>query len=271
MISMSELRRASAKLNLGLAQAEHEYVLLCALDGLTQTPQIADAFALKGGTALRQLYFGDWRHSVDLDFSVLPTFHADTLSDALSQWFAQIEMLHGISITLSDLHRPNGAARARARFIGPLDHPNRLLLDITLDEIVLLPLERRPIVTGLFTEPCPQVLVYSLSEILAEKMRAMLQRGKSRDYYDVWRLLTEKRAEIDQDIVCPAFLAKCAHRGPTPTRWSPISFGQGLWPRRRPIGTAIWPIRSGPTRCPHGLGSSGNWSHCLPGYSAPAS
>lgn len=85
MISMSELRRVSARLGLGLAQAEHEYALLCALDGLAQTASLSETFCLKGGTALRQLYFPDWRHSVDLDFFVLPTFAESSLPEGLER------------------------------------------------------------------------------------------------------------------------------------------------------------------------------------------
>jgi len=213
MISLSELRRVSARLGLGLAQAEHEYALLCALDGLAQTAPLHETFCLKGGTALRQLYFADWRHSVDLDFSVLPTFPEAALREGLGRWFARIEVLHGLRVRLLSFHRPNGSARARAQFVGPLGHPNRLLLDITLDEVVLLPLERRPVLTGLFVQPAPQVLTYALGEILAEKLRAILERGKARDYYDVWRLLKEKSAAFDSVTVYATLLAKCAHKG----------------------------------------------------------
>ena len=38
--------------------------------------------------------------------------------------------------------------------------------------------------------------IYSPNEILVEKLRSILQRGKARDYYDVWRLLKEK--DFDQ-------------------------------------------------------------------------
>jgi predicted nucleotidyltransferase component of viral defense system len=218
MISLNELRRASARLGLGLAQAEHEYALLCALDGLAQTAPLNESFCLKGGTALRQLYFADWRHSVDLDFTVLPSFPEAALRGGLERWFARIEALHGLRVRLLDFHRPNGSARVRAQFVGPLGHPNRLLLDITLDEAVLLPLERRPVLTGLFEQPTPQALTYALDEILAEKVRAILERGKARDYYDVWRLLKEKSAAFDPATVYATLLAKCAHKGlPPPT------------------------------------------------------
>jgi predicted nucleotidyltransferase component of viral defense system len=121
--------------------------------------------------------------------------------------------LHGVSLSVQDMHRPNGAARARARYVGPLDHPSRLLFDITLDELTCLPWERRPVVTGLFSQQAPQVLCYCLDEILAEKLRAILQRGKARDYYDVWRLLKEAHSALNLERVCQTLDAKCAHRG----------------------------------------------------------
>ncbi|MHB1318478.1 MAG: nucleotidyl transferase AbiEii/AbiGii toxin family protein [Anaerolineae bacterium] len=213
MITLAELRRASARLGLGLAQAEHEYVLLCALDGLSHTPVLRDTFALKGGTALRQVFFADWRHSVDLDFTVAAEFPAGSLREGLAQWFAGVAVLHGLPLSVHDLHMPNGAARVRARFVGPLGHPGRLLLDITLDELICLPWERRAVARALFAQPAPQVLSYSLDEILAEKLRAIVQRGKARDYYDVWRLLKEKQGELDLERVCQTLDAKCAHRG----------------------------------------------------------
>jgi hypothetical protein len=133
-------------------------------------------------------------------------------------WFEQVEALHGVHVSLRDLHRANGAARVRARFVGPLQHPNRLLLDITLDEPVLLPPERRRVVTGLFSAPRPFVLAYALGEILAEKMRSILQRGKARDYYDVWRLLREKAGVFDRQAVLQVLNEKCQHKGlPAPS------------------------------------------------------
>jgi predicted nucleotidyltransferase component of viral defense system len=71
----------------------------------------------------------------------------------------------------------------------------------------------RPVLTGLFAQPVPQVLTYALEEILAEKLRAFLERGKARDYYDVWRLLGEKSAAFDSATVYTTLLAKCAHKG----------------------------------------------------------
>lgn len=212
MISERELRRAAGRAGLGAGQAEHEYVVLCVLDGLSQTPLLSETFCLKGGSALRYVYFADWRHSVDLDFSVLPAFPAERLKPGLREWFERVEELHGVQVSLRDLHQVDGAARARARFVGPLRHPNRLLLDTTLDEPVLLPPQRRPARADPFGELCPYVLCYALEEILAEKLRSILQRGKARDYYDVWRLLREKGDAFDWQTAREVLGRKCEHQ-----------------------------------------------------------
>lgn len=218
MISERELRQVAGRAGLGVGQAEYEYVILCALDALSQTSPLAETFCLKGGTALRQCYFPDWRHSVDLDFSVLADFPAEHLQSGLEAWFAQIEHLHGVQVQVRDFHKANGAARVRARFVGPLRHPNRLLLDITLDEPVLLLPQRREVVTRLFAHPRPQVLTYTLEEILVEKLRSVLERGKARDYYDVWRLLKDKTKVFDRRLVRRVLSEKCRHKGlPQPT------------------------------------------------------
>jgi predicted nucleotidyltransferase component of viral defense system len=55
---------------------------------LAQTSPLSDTFCLKGGTALRLIYFDDWRHSVDLDVSVLPAFPSAELRKHVERWFA---------------------------------------------------------------------------------------------------------------------------------------------------------------------------------------
>ncbi len=213
MITERELRQIAAKSALGVGQTEHEYAMLCVLDVLSRTAPLADTLCLKGGTALRLIYFDDWRHSVDLDFSVLPSFPADDLRTHVEHWFAQVDVDHGVTVHLLDFHRVNGAARMRAQFVGPLRHPSRLLFDITLDEPVLLSPQRRKVVLSFFPDLRPIVLTYALEEILAEKMRSILQRGKSRDYYDVWQLLKEKSADIDSSLFRSIIARKCRHKG----------------------------------------------------------
>jgi predicted nucleotidyltransferase component of viral defense system len=216
MITERELRRIAGRTGLGVGRTEHEYAILCVLDTLSQTSPLSDAFCLKGGTALRLIYFDDWRHSVDLDFSVLPAFPSEDLRMHVERWFARVDNDHGLAVRLLDFHRVNSAARMRAQFVGPLRHPARLLFDVTLDEPVLLPPQQREVLASSFPALRPLVLTYVLEEILAEKMRSILQRGKSRDYYDVWRLLKEKSDALDAPLARSILERKCRHKGLEP-------------------------------------------------------
>jgi len=84
MLTRDDLARIARRHGLGLGRAEHEYVILCVLDGLGRTPLLAEHLVFKGGTALRQLYFPDWRYSEDLDFSALPGLDTGRLSEQIA-------------------------------------------------------------------------------------------------------------------------------------------------------------------------------------------
>jgi predicted nucleotidyltransferase component of viral defense system len=56
-----------------------------------------------------------------------------------------------------------------------------------------------------------ELTAYSLEEIFAEKLRALYQRSQARDYYDLYRMITE--ADIDDSVIRPAFTRKCEHDG----------------------------------------------------------
>jgi hypothetical protein len=63
----------------------------------------------------------------------------------------------------------------------------------------------------MFDYPPFSVNVYTLETILAEKLRTLIERGKIRDYYDVWRLL--KTQKCDKAKVKALFLRKCEAKG----------------------------------------------------------
>ena len=55
------------------------------------------------------------------------------------------------------------------------------------------------------------VNAYSLDEIMAEKIRSILQRGKSRDYYDVWMLLKVEKFDLNE--IRQLVIEKCKCKG----------------------------------------------------------
>ena len=66
-----ELRRLGKTTGFDLATLEKDYALTWLLSGIySRDSKIRDSLIFKGGTALRKVYFPEWRLSEDLDFTV---------------------------------------------------------------------------------------------------------------------------------------------------------------------------------------------------------
>jgi predicted nucleotidyltransferase component of viral defense system len=212
MISRSELQRLANREKVALGVLEKDYVLTETLKALSRVPSLSNLLVFKGGTALRKVYFSDWRYSEDLDFTAKHDMVKDELQQSLNEWYSQIEQTTQIRLTTRMLHKPNGYARVRSQFIGPLDYPGMIFMDLTFDEPLCLEPEMRTILSMPFPSEGQKVLAYPLEELLAEKLRSLIERGKSRDYYDVWRLLKEKSSELDLKLLVQVLFKKLEHK-----------------------------------------------------------
>jgi predicted nucleotidyltransferase component of viral defense system len=90
-------------------------------------------------------------------------------------------------------------------------------MDVTLGqyERIILPLQDRPVLHGYPDFPRFQMVrarVYALEEIFAEKVRALFQRTRPRDLYDVWML----RESADLGLVLRILPEKFANKGVAP-------------------------------------------------------
>jgi len=212
MISRSELHRLANREKIALGILEKDYVLTEVLKALSQVPTLRELMVFKGGTALRKVYFADWRYSEDLDFTVKHDVKEGALQEKLNDWYQQVEQASQIRLNTKMLHKPNGYARIRTQFIGPLAFPGMIFMDLSFDEPICLEPELREVLTAPFPSEGQKVLVYPLEELLAEKIRSLIERGKSRDYYDVWRLLKEKSSDLELTLLGDVLRKKFAHK-----------------------------------------------------------
>jgi len=118
------------------------------------------------------------------------------------------------------------AFTVHARFPWQRQPQTRVMIETAVDEKILKSAQRRKLIHE-YGEPLEaEVRIYSLEEIVAEKLRAILQhvekleqrgwsRSRARDYYDLWRVLRAYREQMDLSDF-PTFLrAKCAVRNVT--------------------------------------------------------
>ena len=163
---------------------------------------------IQGRTALSKIYFQEnWRLSEDLDFTLLDTkVDLDSIVNALEREVPDIiQKENGMSVVLKDRPHTNiGYLQSRFQYTGPLGK-DTVKIEISREEVIgESKIERVP---HAFDYPEFGVRTYSLEDILAEKMRSMIQRKRIRDYYDTWRLL--KIGKFDSKKVRNLFLEKC--------------------------------------------------------------
>jgi hypothetical protein len=231
--SVSQMIKTDAR-SKGVRQdiIEKDYALSYLLAAIAATDGMGDHLVLKGGSALKKLYFEKYRFSEDLDYStevIGPLREADSLMQAvIRQMNLTLNERGPFQVSFEPLILPQthpGDQKAyivRVRFPDQRQPLCRLKVEITTDEPIIVPVEIRPVIHGFPEEFQVNVPVYALTEIAAEKLRALLQSrerlqergwGASRvcrDYYDLWYLL--QQPVVNSADLIPLIREKCAVR-----------------------------------------------------------
>ena len=227
MISKQELLQLRAEWQLDIGVIEKDYVLGWVLAAIAAEPTIAAHWIFKGGTCLRKCYYETYRFSEDLDFTVIDggPEEPDELTaifERVAEWLraeSGIDLLvdSGSFVQRRNL-RGNSTTQGRLAYRGP--NPQRgtlpkLKLDITSDEVLVERPVLRSIVHSYDDSPLLTngVLCYSLAELAAEKTRALAERCRPRDLYDVVHMHRHPDLLGLAPQVMSALTDKCAHAG----------------------------------------------------------
>jgi predicted nucleotidyltransferase component of viral defense system len=196
---------------------ERDYCLAWFLCGLAQS-DLRPILAFKGGTALKRCYFGDYRFSEDLDFTLREPVVFEEIRAGLERVYAIVQEQSGIVFAF-DREDPRAHVNRHTfylRYTGPLPRGSDVKLDITINELIVFPLVERPILRGYeeFSDlpDNRSLLVYSLEEIATEKTVALADpaRNEPRDLYDLWHLTTNEG--MDMNPLVPAICRKMEFR-----------------------------------------------------------
>jgi len=237
LIDRRELLARARERRLPLMMIEKDYVLGWALFGLTRVPGLV----FKGGTALAKVYFPKtWRLSEDLDFAIGPE-RWDELPEQVPEALSEVTAKSGIGLTIKSRHSNPGYFQLKIQYSGPLGK-NWLKVDVTLDPPIPKVL-RKPLSRSYSDYPDFKVRVESLEEIFAQKLRALVERNKVRDYYDIWRMSEHK---IDQSELARLFVEKLKAKG---IQWNGLQdmlppdlegILSGYWEKE--LGRLVWPV-----------------------------
>lgn len=190
---------------------EKYYVLGWILWGIQET-SLKKKLAFKGGTAISKVYFpSSWRLSEDLDFTLVDDIEPDAIINILDKDIPEIvQKASGVTLRRKDKDKPlvnAGYLQYKMHYSGPL-YQGMIKIEVTkeafIGDVKTKPIPNDP---SEFDYKKFSIQVYSLETIVGEKMRATIERGYIRDYYDVWRLLKEKK--FDREKAKKMFHDKC--------------------------------------------------------------
>jgi len=178
-------------------QVEQDLIISRALVEIFSHSLLAENLAFRGGTALFKLHLAPARYSEDIDLvqvhagPIGPVMHA--IQEKLNSWLGTPKR-----------SRSEGRVTLIYRIVSEEEVPLKLKIEInTREHFSILGLEKKNFtVQSRWFSGTAAILTYPLDELLGTKMRALYQRKKGRDLYDLWKALTTAGTKPRRMIDC---------------------------------------------------------------------
>ena len=201
MIPKQELIKKHKEQGVPLPTIEKDYILGLILSCLYRHPLIKKDWVFKGGTCLKKIYLKEYRFSEDLDFTLKEeaSVNPNEIEKQLLESFAIGADLFGLmidkdNIAISPFPDKQGLfIQIKIPFQSPLMVSGslpRVKFDLSKNEVLV----DSPHDSSLLHDysdaehVITPVQSYSMDEIFAEKCRALVERARPRDLYDVVHL-----------------------------------------------------------------------------------
>jgi predicted nucleotidyltransferase component of viral defense system len=230
MIFNEEIQKIASTKKLGIDIVEKDYILGWVLAGIYHHVATKSSWIFKGGTCLKKCYFETYRFSEDLDFTYCGEAHEATenfyqnIFIEIAQWVydnAGIELPEqGIEFEVFQNKRNSTSVQGKLSYRGPIQRNvsvtrlPRLKIDLTLDEPLILEPQIKNVDHPYsdMLEEGKKILAYSYEELFAEKLRALVQRLRPRDLYDVIHLYRQKDLNTNLNLLRKTLQKKCKLR-----------------------------------------------------------
>lgn len=227
MILQKEIRTIAETRQVPSDTIDKDYVLGHFLNELFKQSWAFNNLLFKGGTCLKKCYFENYRFSEDIDATIInPEFiltkrQIENICDAITEHIGiTFKILKFENTLFNDQHigwdieicfwGANHTKKEVPKF--GKDCHTKIWFECRFYETVLFPKENRKLLHLFSDADLVQLTIpcYSLQEVLAEKMRSLIQRnrGEARDFYDLW-FIKNNINTIDWNAVKNAFLLKC--------------------------------------------------------------
>jgi predicted nucleotidyltransferase component of viral defense system len=239
VIAPSEVAKLARKQGVDQRVIEKDYVLSWVLAAIADS-DLAGALAFKGGTALKKVYYADYRFSEDLDFTVLDDLLHDDLVRGFGSIYPWLARQASITVELRSAERSAlDSTTMLVNYVGPLQArlgSRNLKIDFTRGENLLYPVAKKLVRAPYSDYPAKVRLpTYTREEILVENLCALIGRREPRDLYDAYYLL--ESGDLHVTFLGEDFARKARHKGYDAARLDATLAGQArrfekLWTQR---------------------------------------
>jgi len=190
MFSKEYISQLSEKTGFRPDSLQRQVTLIDLLREINRHPLLGRNFALKGGTAINVFWFQLPRLSVDIDLNYIGSAEREVMlkdRPMLEQEMKKLIQSRGISVENAPADEHAGA---KWRLRAPSAFGGNFTLEVDLNYLMRVPVygveKRKPYpFHGDFIFECSTV---SFEELLAGKIKALLDRSAARDLYDVYKL-----------------------------------------------------------------------------------
>lgn len=188
---------------------EQDLVLSRLIIEIANHPLLGEELVFRGGTCFHKVWLDrPWRYSEDLDYVRRTAGGVGDILDAIRE----VADLVGFDRVQTDVRR-HPKARLDSTFLGG----SRMRIKIEMNTFERSP--ARPTVTRPYSVDSPwfsgaaDVATFALEELIATKIRALYQRRKGRDLFDLW-------LAVEKAQVAPELIASC-YKFYRPEGWTP--------------------------------------------------
>ena len=182
-------------------QVEQDLVICRALVAIFSDEWLASSLAFRGGTAIHKLYLSPQpRYSEDID---LVQLRSEGIKETVSRLQQALDFLGEAAVVQTGIN-----TTLRYRFDSEFPPSQKLRLKIETncrEHHTVLGHQTLPfnVESQWFTGQC-NITTFQLEELLATKLRALYQRSKGRDLYDIFKALTQ-RPDLDKSAILKSF------------------------------------------------------------------
>ena len=221
MIYKDEIDSLSDKFEIHTSNLQRDYVFGWVLAGIYTISELKDILVLKGGNCFRKAYFENTRFSNDLDFGTSQALDQNFVINELNNVCDFVSDNAGVSFNKSKnrieqktrVDPSKSVHEARLYFKDFYGNESKVIISIRLDitqyDKIFLPVQQRYLIHPYSDYKECKIMMQCLKveELLASKLKCLIQRRHSCDFYDyVFSLILNKDIKINKIEIATTFL-----------------------------------------------------------------